>query len=345
MPTKAPTKSAALFNNKQWQQCYMDWLRSLYEHSGSMDTRKNYDTAVRVFFKDPKRTPESYTRPEIEAYIRSQARRKGGAVSASKPNTQNFRLRVLRSFYGFAAEYEVVYRNGKRPLLHVPDPSRGVREVKSGRVRRDLSEEELKRLFAAIPRNTTIGKRDYALLSCYFWCARRRWEITRLRWRDISGVVFIEGGRSRAGHMYRYSTKGHSRETFTAEFPPQAWDALIAYLQADGRYEEMQPDTPLFVRINRPVCHAEAPLSRGAASRVMSKYAALAGLHTGEKQICLHSLRHTRARMQYKEQKDIRAIQELLGHASIANTMIYLIDVEDKPDAGAQMLYARLGKL
>lgn len=345
MPTKAPQKPVALFTNKQWQQCYMDWLRSLHERSGSTDTGKSYRSVMRRFFTNPKRTPDTYTRPEVESYIRSNAQRGRQAATDPKPNTQNFRMRVLHSFYGFAAQYEVAYRNGKRPLLHTADPTRGIREVKPGRTHRALTEDELARLFAAIPRDTILGKRDYALLSCYFWSARRRQEITRLKWGDISGVEFIENGKPRAGHQYRFSTKGHSREIYTAELPKPAYEALIDYLQASGRYENIQPETPLFVRVHPLASGKETPLARNSADRIMKRYLGIAGLDASDKQICLHGLRHTRARETYKLRKDIREIQELLGHTSIANTMIYLVDVEDKPDAGAQMLYAHLGKL
>lgn len=351
-PSRRPQAPKALFKNRLWQQCYADWLRSIRELSGSTESQRSYHNLARSFFCAPTRNPDTYTRAEVEQFVRRPVvtRHRDGTLfeRPAKPTTQNSRLTALRSFYDFAAQYDVPYRDGVRPILHTPSPTRGMKSLKIGRTRRDMTEEELKRLFAAVPRDTVQGKRDYAILSFYFWTARRRSEIARLRWGDIFDVVFIEGNRQRLGHMYRYSSKGHSREMFSAELPQPAYEALKEYLVAAGRWAQMTPEQPLFMALeeHNPY-HKTEPLSGGAIWWIFNKYAKQAGLKdiSIHRQICIHSLRHTRSRLQYKREHDPLKIQKLLGHSNLATTMIYLIDAEDEPDSGAALLASEFGNL
>lgn len=348
-PTRSHKKNPPkiLFKNKQWQQCYESWLRATYEQSGSVESLRTYKNTTRLFFTDPARTPDTYTRAEIEAFVRRDVKHKDGDVAPASTSTQNNRLATLRSFYEYAEQYDVPYRKSVRPLLHTPNPTRGMKAIKTVHRRRDLSEDELKRLFAAIPRDTIIAKRDFALFSFYFWTARRCAEIVRLTWGDIFEVIFIENGVTRMGHMYRYSPKGHSREVFTAELPQQAWEALQEYLLAAGLWGSMSPDQPLFSRLDsaRQSWQPIRPLRSATVSQILAKYVEIAGLtELPGRQVCPHSFRHTRARAQFRREHDIIKIKELLGHSSISTTQTYLIDAEDKPDTGAALLAAELGR-
>lgn len=344
---RRPPSNKPLFKHKQWQQCYESWLRSIQERSGSTTSITTYRNMTRRFFCNPARTPNNYTRADVESFVRGPAIRQRTPTPPSAP-TQNQRLAILRSFYAYAAQYDVPFRNAVRPILHNPNPTRGMRDIKPGRRRRDLSAEELKQLFAAIPRDSIKGKRDYALFSFYLWTARRCSEIARLTWGDIQVAQFVESsGNTVEGHTYRYSPKGHSRETFTAELRPEAWEALHEYLVASGRLETIQPSDPLFVRVDNARGRGDArPMWAASIDRILAQYRRLSGLDVeASRQICVHSLRHTRARMQYRTRHDIMEIKTLLGHADIGTTQIYLVDVEPQRDTGAEILSRELGKL
>jgi len=61
--------------------------------------------------------------------------------------------------------------------------------------------------------------------------------------------------------------------------------------------------------------------------------ARLAGIKNAQK-ITPHKLRHTFASMIYQKTKDIRIIQDLLGHANISTTQIYThTDIQQKKEA------------
>ena len=331
---------------KTWQACYEEWLTATREHSGSDATIRSYRCECEHFFSDFRRAPEHYTREEVATFIRKPVRRRTGEMVAPSPYTQNRRLATLKSFYDFASQYYVPFHKSERPLMSKPSPCNGLKAIKPGRKPKGLTEDELKRLFAAIPREGAKHKRDFALFSFYFWSARRRDEILRLTWADVLDVTFIEDGTPRAGHMYRYSSKGHSRDVFTSELRPEAWDALVDYLKTAGRWENMQPDSPLFTSsYSQP--GPEKPLHWSMVNVILQRYADLAGLQIGRK-ISVHWLRHTRAQLQWIDDPSDHAltkIQKLLGHEHLETTLLYLAGAEEKPDDGAARLSRKLGKL
>jgi integrase/recombinase XerD len=62
------------------------------------------------------------------------------------------------------------------------------------------------------------------------------------------------------------------------------------------------------------------PISRSQVFRIVKRYAALAGITA---QVSPHTFRHSCASHLLARGADLRLVQELLGHASLATTEIY----------------------
>jgi integrase len=331
--------------NEQWQQCRADFIQHIYARSQSSESRRVYTLMLTMFFTQDK-APDRYTRADVEAFLHKptdsyQSRGKPPSVA-----TMNLRLVVLRSFYAYAATYLILGPDGSlHPLLQVPAPTIGVRRGKPRRVYPSLSYEEMERLFSVIPTDTVVGLRDRALFLMYFWTARRRSEIARLRWKDIEPTTFVDShGRPRPGWLYRFYGKGDGQQQDSAELPTPAKEALDHYLIASGRMETITPDDPIFVALKPPYgggfpAQGTQPLNGGCIAKILKDYAQAAGIDPAK--VTVHTWRHTAARARYAAGEDIRSLQRLLRHKSLGTTDVYLAVISGTADPGASLLEER----
>lgn len=321
-----------------WQRCYADFLRQL-SRTHSHATEVAYAGVLSRFFCGGK-SPDQYNRADVENFIygksdKSWTRSQDGSV---RPATTNFRLSVLSSFYRYASTYE---HEGQH-LLQRPSPTTGVHRKQPDRTHRTLTDDELRAFFAAIP-DTVLGLRDRALFCFYFFAARRRAEIQRLRWKDIQRSATVS-----SGVVFHFRGKGKSYLDDSIELPTPVIEALMRYLEASGRLETIRPGDPLFVAIGREpgyggnVKQGEVrALTEAGIIRRMEHYARLAGIE----HISLHMFRHASVRARYAEGEDIRSLQHLLRHESLATTDIYLRTLVGTKDDGARLLAAKWGDL
>ena len=263
------------------------------------------------------------------------------------PGTRNNRLSILNSWYAYAAAYTITDEAGRiHPLLQTTPPVLGMRHLQRARSsHRGLSQDELRRFFAAIPRDTVIGKRNYALFLTYFFTARRLQEISRLTWGDISEAIIRENGKQRTIHQYRFYGKGHQRQSDAQELPEPAYKAIIDYLESSGRLASIQDDYAIFTMVEsnrgRYKYDPRRPLSPQHIWYTAKRIAKKAGIKHGD----VHMFRHTSARIRYEQGADIREIQHLLRHASLATTDLYLRTIMPVADPGGRLLGEMFGDL
>ena len=118
--------------------------------------------------------------------------------------------------------------------------------------------------------------------------------------------------------------RGKGRKERVVPLAGQAWTAVEAWLSVlsevcgGGRITlgnaAEQPDAPLFVN------KLGTRLSARSVRRKLDKYLIHAGLDAG---ISPHTLRHSFATHLLDNGADLRSVQELLGHESLATTQVY----------------------
>ncbi len=326
-----------------WQACVDAFLRSVEERSGSLKSREKYQDILRLFFRDPEKSPGAYTRADVQAFLDHGSFGRWNAGAPVSVSTRNGRLSALRSFYIFAATYEP----GGASLLPGAAPVRGFRYLKPSVRYRALSASELERFFAVIP-DTLAGARDRALFLVYFWTARRHAEIARLCWRDIEPATIIDSDEAaHEGHIYRYIGKGHAREIKTKELPAPAYSAIVAFLTRAKRLDTIQPQEPIFCSVYPGRGRARRDRVPLAPSHICARfkcYIKAAGLDDSRK-LTIHSLRHTASRERYSVGEDVVAIQNLLDHSSLQTTSIYLQNLTVVADKWVSRLEGKFARL
>jgi integrase/recombinase XerC len=181
------------------------------------------------------------------------------------------------------------------------NPCHGVRAPKSAkRLPHALSPEEAGRLME-IAGDDLLALRDRAMLELLYSSGLRLSELTGLAPPDVNQAdatvrVTGKGGKTRIVPVGRY-----------------ALAALAAWLAARERIPAVQPSA-LFV--NR----SGARLSQRAVQARVKRHGAKQGLAS---RVHPHALRHSFASHLLQSSGDLRAVQDMLGHASISTTQVY----------------------
>jgi integrase/recombinase XerD len=201
-------------------------------------------------------------------------------------------LSAIRSLYRFLVSRGEAASN-PADLIETPRIQR--------RVPRVFSVEEVERLLACIDAGTPAGIRDRALFELIYSCGLRVSEaadltLERLNFREAAVRVVGKGSRERWVPLGEVAS---------------AW--LRRYLEA-GRPELASRRAVPWVFLN----HRGERLSRKGMWKRFKEIAAKAGVD-GK----IHTLRHSYATHLLQGGADLRAVQELLGHADIMTTQIY----------------------
>ena len=172
-----------------------------------------------------------------------------------------------------------------------------------------LSEGEVDRLLAAPQGGDGFALRDRALLELFYSSGLRVSELAGLTLSQLD----LEHG------FLRVFGKGSKERVVPVG--GRASEALRIYLAA-GRPTFVKAKTGSAIFLSE----RGGPLSRKTLWYLVQKYAAAAGITRGVKP---HLLRHSFASHLLGGGADLRAIQEMLGHANLATTQIYT-SVEEK---------------
>ncbi len=207
-----------------------------------------------------------------------------------KRSTIGRKLAALRSFFRFLVREGVLEINPGE-LVGTPRAEKYLPKT--------LSVDEA---FALMERDTNDGLlalRDRAIVETLYSCGLRIGELTGL---DIQGLDLAAG-------LVRVLGKG--RKERIVPVGRKAREALQRYLEARG---PAAADAPLFIN------HRGGRLTARSIQRQLKVRLLQAGIL---KEATPHALRHSFATHLLAGGADLRAIQELLGHASLSTTQKY----------------------
>jgi integrase/recombinase XerD len=184
------------------------------------------------------------------------------------------------------------------------DPSERLESPKRWRTLPEvLSVAEIDRLLAAPTLDDPLVFRDRALLELAYGAGLRVSEWISIGVRD---VMFDES-------LVRVFGKG-SKERLVP-IGRKAIGALASYVrELRPRLEQGAGRGALFLNARGE------PLTRMGAWKILKKYVTRAGI---DKHVSPHTLRHSFATHLLEGGADLRAVQEMLGHADISTTQIY----------------------
>lgn len=269
---------------EKWLKEYLDYLE--IEKGRSLKTRENYERYLRRFLRD-----SSISSPaDIDEGVVREFRLRLARENLKKI-TQNYYVIALRNFLKFLVKRGVETLAPEK--IELPKVVR--QEIDF------LESGELERLLAAPKGNNLRILRDRAILETMFSTGLRLAELCKLK-RNI------DLGRG------ELSVRGKGEKIRVVFFSDDAKKSLADYLS-----KRQDAEDTLFVSLDKKN-KSIGPITPRSVQRLVDYYSKLAGL---TKKIHPHTFRHAFATDLLINGADLRAVQEMLGHANIATTQVY----------------------
>jgi integrase/recombinase XerC len=243
------------------------------------------------------RALEALTPADIRgAVVRAHA----GGLS---PKSIAHRLSAWRAFYRWLSERIDMPAN---PVATVRAP-KGEKTLPKA-----LSVDDAKTLMDAPQSSTTEALRDTAILELFYSSGLRLAELCGLDLRHVDTPDHTSQGWLDLDSA-EVTVLGKGKRTRKVPVGRKAIDALNAWIAVRGEFVKSDPH-PLFVSVrgNR--------MAPGVVRQCVKRRALLAGIPSN---VHPHVLRHSFATHVLQSSGDLRAVQELLGHASITATQVY----------------------
>jgi integrase/recombinase XerD len=216
-----------------------------------------------------------------------------------KPNTvsfQNGMLSTVKQFTKFLKERDHTVSDPAADIPYAKVPGSLPRGV--------LSSAEARKILHATDTSCVIGYRDRAVLEVLYSTGIRKEELGSLTLSDVDttdGFLRVENGK---GGKDRIVPLGRIACRYLENYMKSVRPELIK-----DPYEKH-----LFLTSRGK------SFSKNVVWELVKKYAKKARIH---KNVHPHTFRHTCATAMLKNRANIRAVQELLGHASLNSTQVY----------------------
>lgn len=277
------------------------------ERNASKETVRAYLREVRALREHvAESTGEDPESPGGWGRVRAAGLRRflSSSFAGRQPSSVARRLSAVRTFFGFLAALGEV---GANPAAGLSAPRR------PARLPEFLPVDEMEGFLGALPANDPASKRNAAILELLYSSGLRVGELVSLRIRDVS----LESGTVRV--------TGKGRKVRVVPVGEKAIRALKEYRAvrpaAKGMDFRSPLDEPLFLNLRGTVGKKSgAGISARSVARMLSETLGEANVR---RHLSPHGMRHSFATHLLESGADLRAIQEMLGHASLSTTQRY----------------------
>ena len=219
----------------------------------------------------------------------------GDLLRHNSKNSVGRKLSAAKQFFRFLLRRGRITRD---PTVGIATPK------KRQQLPVHLTVDDTFRLLEAPEKNTPAGLRDRALLEVVYSCGLRVSELVGLDWADIDGALELvrvrgKGGKERLVPIGRKAIAALDlyQAHVAALCPKRLRDEAAVFLNRRGQR-----------------------LTTRSVARLVDHYVAASGIAS---KASPHALRHSFATHLLNAGADLRAIQELLGHASLSTTQKY----------------------
>ncbi|MHB8680958.1 MAG: site-specific tyrosine recombinase [Acidimicrobiales bacterium] len=274
---------------------YLSWLA--VEQGRAPNTIAAYRRDLRcfeAFLADAGHTVDDADLAVVEEHLARRRAEGIGAASLSRA------LAAVRGLYRFRLDEGFGDNDPTAELSAPPLPKR---------LPKALAEDEVQRLLDTAVGDDPLSRRDRAVLEVLYGTGMRVSELAGLRLGDLgsdTGLVRVLG----KGNKERLVPLGSYAKQALAQWLGPAGRAALA----PARWARRDDAEAVFLNTRG------GRLSRQGVWVALKKRARLAGL---EDKVHPHVLRHSCATHMLAHGADIRVVQELLGHVSIATTQAY----------------------
>ncbi len=272
---------------------YLHWMRE-HQHAaaGTLELRSHSITQF-LRWLGPQATPQGcleLSAKKIERFFLLYAQKMGRSARRSMQS-------ALRTFLRFCLSQGYL----QQPLEHaVPT----WRTYKLATVPRGLTDQQALKVLEAIDRNSSVGRRDYAICQLLYTYGVRGGQIRALRYEDIDW----------AHNQILFRASKNGKDSLLPLTVPVG-ESLLEYLK-NARPRSSDPHVFLTSRAPYHVL-----VSSNALSAIVERRLRQAKIQVSSKGA--HAFRHGFATRMLQQGHSLKAVADVLGHRHLGTTFIY----------------------
>ncbi|HLN53410.1 MAG TPA: site-specific tyrosine recombinase [Lentimicrobium sp.] len=275
----------------QWEvyiRGFKAWLQ--VERSMSINTIESYCSDIEKCANFMSTVlPAEVTLAHLQEFVKALA------SVGMEASSQSRIISGVRSFYKYLI-LEGILNNDPTELLEMPKIGRKLPEV--------LTRLEIENMIRVIDLSDPLGERNKAIIETLYGCGLRVSELTDLKLNNLypdEGYIIVIG-------------KGNKQRIIP--IASRVVDQISRYRDHVRVHLPIKHGHESYIFLN----HYGRKLTRVMIFHIIKKTAVLAGI---KKTISPHTFRHSFATHLVENGADLRAVQDMLGHAFITTTEIY----------------------